>query len=40
MQPGRGLGDNLNDLLELVLNDPDKNEKEILLNFALSHPKA
>jgi tRNA nucleotidyltransferase (CCA-adding enzyme) len=40
MQPGRGLGDNLNDLLELVLNDPDKNEKEILLNLALLHPKA
>jgi tRNA nucleotidyltransferase (CCA-adding enzyme) len=40
MQPGRGLGENLNDLLELVLNDPDKNEKEILLNLALLHPKA
>jgi tRNA nucleotidyltransferase (CCA-adding enzyme) len=40
MKPGRGLGENLNNLLELVLNDPDKNEKEILLNLALSHPKA
>ena len=35
LQPGKQLGDTLNELLEMVLEDPSKNTKEILLNEAL-----
>jgi tRNA nucleotidyltransferase (CCA-adding enzyme) len=36
IKPGRGLGDVLNRLLDLVLDDPEKNKKEILLEQILS----
>ena len=34
MKPGRGIGDILNKLFEMVLDDPEKNTKEILLKKA------
>lgn len=33
MQPGREMGDMLNELLELVIDDPEMNEKERLCNY-------
>ena len=34
MKPGREIGDILNKLFEMVLDDPEKNTKEILLKKA------
>ena len=33
MQPGKQMGDMLNELLELVLDEPEMNEKEKLCNY-------
>jgi tRNA nucleotidyltransferase (CCA-adding enzyme) len=39
IKPGRALGDVLNRLLDLVLDDPEKNKKEVLLEHILSQTK-
>ncbi len=33
MQPGKQMGDMLNELLELVIDNPDMNDKEKLCNY-------
>ena len=39
IKPGKGMGELLNGLLEEVINHPEKNKKEILLDIALSQMK-
>ena len=34
MKPGREIGKMLSELLEYVIDDPKRNEKEILCNYA------
>ena len=33
MKPGKEIGEKLNELLNLVIEDPEMNTKEILLNY-------